>query len=191
MRREASSGRRPSGRNRRTVLVYCGAPRTEPDYLKGLRRHLRSSAVTLKVRGKGVAPIQLVGAAAAYRDQRPGAFDEVWCVTDVDEFDVPPAMVEARRQRVHLAVSNPCFKLWLLLHHADRRAHCSGCTNVTARLKRHVPTYDKARLDFADFAGGIDSAVKRAKDLDPTGQDHERNPSTGLWRLVELIQEKT
>lgn len=29
---------------------------------------------------------------------------------------------EARRRGVRLAVSSPCFELWLLLHHTDRRA---------------------------------------------------------------------
>jgi hypothetical protein len=43
MRREAVQRRRPSGRDsRRTILVYCGAARTEPDYFNGLKSSLRT-----------------------------------------------------------------------------------------------------------------------------------------------------
>jgi hypothetical protein len=59
------------------------------------------------------------------------------------------------------------------------------------KLRKHLPNYRKTRLDFAaDFADGLDDALKWAKELDPTGEDHERNPSTGVWRLVKLIREK-
>lgn len=139
------------------------------------------------MRGRGIAPDQLVRAAAAHRDRKPGAFDEVWCVVDVDEFDVASAASEARRHQVRLAISNPCFELWLLLHHADCRAYCAGCADVIRRLRKHLPEYDKSRLNFAHFAAGVGDAVKRARDLDATGSDHNRNPSTGVWRLVERI----
>jgi hypothetical protein len=95
----------------------------------------------------------------------------------------------ANRQDVNLAVSNPCFELWLLLHHADCRSHCAGYADVVARLRKHVPAYDKTDLRFADYVAGVYDAVKRARELDPTGVDHARNPSTGVWRLVSTISE--
>jgi hypothetical protein len=53
--------------------------------------------------------------------------DEVWCVFDVDEH---PKLAEARDQAnangIQLAVSNPCFELWLLLHFQEHRAHAGG-----------------------------------------------------------------
>lgn len=189
-RREASRRRGPAARSRHTVLVYCGALRTEPDYFDGLKVSLRSGGVALKVRQEGVAPDRLVRIAAAYRDRKPDTFDDVWCVVDVDQFDIEAALTEARRCRINLAVSNPCFELWLLLHHADCRSHCTGYADVAARLKKHVPAYDKARLDFADYAPGVGEAVKRARDLKPTGVRHRDNPSTSVWRLVESITDQ-
>ncbi|GLH99201.1 RloB family protein [Phytohabitans aurantiacus] len=187
MRRRESTSRRVSPKRRYTVLVYCGAARTEPDYFNGLKRHLRSQTVTVKIRYDGVAPKQLVRIAATYRDKTPGAYDEVWCVVDTDEFDIDAALAEARRRGVSLAVSNPCFELWLLLHHDKCTSHCTGYADVAGRLRKHVPGYDKARLDFADYAAGVDDATARAKAL---GVDHAVNPSTGVWRLVETIREK-
>lgn len=177
--------RAPTMARRRTILVYCGASSTEPAYFDGLRIEVRNSSVTIKIRSDGIAPAALVRAAAKFRDGRPDVFDEVWCVVDVDEFDIGAAMAEARRCRVSLAVSNPCFELWLLLHHDNCNAYCAGYPDVERRLKKHLPAYDKANLDFTQFASGIADAVKRAKGLDPTGKDYQRNPSTNVWQLVE------
>jgi hypothetical protein len=186
-RRENIRRRQPPTAVRHTILVYCGAVRTEPDYFDGLRRSLRNSGVTIKVRQQAIAPDALVRVASDYRDRKPGVFDEVWCVVDVDEFDIGAAVAEARRSQVSLAVSNPCFDLWLLLHHADCRAYCAGYAEVLRRLRKYVPEYDKARLDFARFAAGVTDAVARAKELESTGTDYSRNPSTNMWQLAEEI----
>jgi len=190
-RRENAVRRRTPVSKGHTVLVYCGGLRTEPAYFDGLRRAVRSAGVTVKVRAEGLAPDALVRAAAGYRDLRRGTFDDVWVIVDVDEFDVEAASVEAGRLHVRLAISNPCFELWLLLHHADCGSHCAGCADASRRLKKHVPLYDKAHLDFARFADGVQDAIKRAKQLDPTGEDWRHNPSSGVWRLVEQIVGKT
>jgi hypothetical protein len=190
-RRELAARRGPRRASRRTILLYCGADRTEPDYFNGFKATLRASAVTVKVRQEGVDPVRLVRAAAGYRDRHRDEYDQVWCVVDVDQFDLDAAVAEARRHGIRLAVSNPCFELWLLLHHADCRAHCSGYPDLAARLKRHVPGYDKSRLNFADYAGAIAQASQRARDLEPTGADFGRNPSTNLWQVIETLTEQT
>lgn len=191
MPRHENTGRRRSPRadGRHTVLVYCGGARTEPDYLAGLKQQLRRSNVTIKVRSTGVDPAGLARTAAAYRDQRPAVFDETWCVVDTDEFDIAAAADVAAKHRVNLAVSNPCFELWLLLHHTDCQGYCDGCSDVQRRLRQYVPDYDKARLEFSRFAPGVNDAVVRARKLEPTGTAHSRNPSSGIGRLVETIME--
>lgn len=190
-RREGAPRRGPVRARKRTVLVYCGGVRTEPAYFDGLKRAIRSQNLTVRIRHGAVSPPRLVQLAAAHRDRRPDAFDEVWCVVDVDDFDIAAAVAEAARSRVSLAVSNPCFEVWLLLHHADCRSYCNGYPDVAARLKRYVPAYDKAALRFGDYAAGVEGALKRARELDPTGRDHGRNPSTGVWRLVETLMESS
>lgn|SRR5690606_6248533 len=191
MPRRENTGRRrpPPFPLRRTILVYCGGRRTERDYFEALRQRLRASSVTVKILQSGIAPEALVRAAADYRMRRPGVFDEVWCVVDVDEFDIAAAATAARADGIGLAVSNPCFELWLLLHHTDCRAYCNGCQEVHRRLRKWVPGYDKARLNFAQFAEGVDDAVRRARDLDPSGTAYEKNPSTSVWRVVDSIRE--
>src|SRR5690606_21628925 len=69
------------------------------------------------------------------------------------------------------------------LHYAECRAYCAGYPDVVRRLKKHLPAYDKTRLDFRHYAAGVADAVKRAKDLDPSGTAYHRNPSTSMWQL--------
>lgn len=189
MLRRKDESRRGARRRSRTVLIYCGGARTERGYFDGLKAAHHHGATSVLVRGAGVAPDQLVRVSAAYRDRRPGVYDEVWCVADVDEFDVHAAVFDARRNHVNLAISNPCFELWLLLHHADCRSYCSGCTDAERRLKKHVPHYDKTKVRFRDFEAGVSDAVERAKNLDEAGEDWRRNPLTSVWVLVERLLE--
>ncbi|WP_249228357.1 RloB family protein [Kutzneria sp. CA-103260] len=161
----------------------CGGTRTELDYFDGLRRSRRNSAVRVTVIAKGVAPDQLVRHA-----KRIGSdYDEMWCVVDADEFDIAKAARLADELGVRLVVSNPCFELWLLLHFTDHRGVCSSYKQLLPKLIKHVPGYDKSRVDFAQYKPGVAVAVERAERLDPSGRDHGRNPSTGVWKLVRQV----
>jgi hypothetical protein len=121
------------------------------------------------------------------RAQNTEDFDQVWCVLDVDEFDFKDALPIARRERIALAISNPCFELWLLLHHVDATASISGAAATLKHLKAVVPGYDKTDLRFDDFAKWVSDAIRRAKALPGSDQQLGPNPSTGMWRLVELM----
>lgn len=108
----------------------------------------------------------------------------MWCVVDVDEFDLTRALVLARQCGINLAISNPCFEYWLLLHFEACAAPMTRYAEVERRLRRHVPGYRKSALDFQDFAHGVDAAVNRAC-RDSAG--HEINPSTQVGTLVAKI----
>ncbi|MGW2512412.1 RloB family protein [Streptomyces scopuliridis] len=187
--REGSGRRRgPVRRSSRTMLIVCGSKETERQYLQGLRDHLRNPAVSVVVRGKACSPTQLVTYARGQRDLNKGGYDEVWCVFDVDEYpDVAEAAVAARRNGIRIAVSNPCFELWLLLHFADHRAYTATYKKLLPQLQKHVPGYDKTRVEFGKYRDEVRRAAERARKLDPTGEDYERNPSTGVWRLTDRM----
>ncbi|HEX6356898.1 RloB family protein [Actinophytocola sp.] len=186
-RRENRRTRRAPVREERSqILVVCGAKATEPEYFRGLKKERRNPAVKVVVEAKGVDPVSLVRFAAQKRDMM--GCDEVWCVIDVDEFDVPKALVAAAQKRVSLAISNPCFEYWLLLHFELCTAPLTCYDDVEPRLIRHVPRYHKSSLRFADFAPGVDDAVQRARGrCDDVGTEHSRNPSTGVWALVRQV----
>jgi hypothetical protein len=185
--REPTSARRlPSRSPKQRILVYCNGSNTEPAYLNALRHTELARSVVIDVRPIIAAPAALIYAAIRHAEQSRYTYDQIWRAFDVDEFDIQPAIAAAAAQGVQVAVSNPCFELWLLLHHDDCRAHQSTCDSVISRLKKHRPRYDKTRLVFADFEAGVPDAVKRAIGLEQDGVAHP-NPSTGMGRLVETL----
>lgn len=107
---------------------------------------------------------------------------------DVDEFrDITQAANLAKKNGIKVAISNPCFELWLLLHLCDHTAHISP-RDVQRLLSKHVPAYDKSDLSFTDFVSGVGDACKRGRKLDPTGAAHDLNPSTNVWQLTLKIR---
>ena len=95
----------------------------------------------------------------------------------------------ARDNGIDLAVSNPCFELWLLLHFRENPG-MQHRAKVKEMLKKHVPEYAK-HIDYSAFSEGYSSAVKRAEQLDKFAEDSKspgHNPSTGVYILAEFIR---
>jgi hypothetical protein len=183
-------------------LVVCEGAVTEPDYLRGLERWARNHTVQIDIPLDHGVPLTLVRRAEALADQARSAakreddaflaYDEVWCVFDIDEHpNIDDARQLARARGIQLAVSNPCFEIWILLHFREspgaRHRH-----DLRRMVGQYLPGYDK-HLDFARVAPGLDDAVRRAQRLDRDAQDEGepgRNPSTGAYRLVESIMKR-
>ncbi|MDR7300599.1 hypothetical protein JOF55_000780 [Haloactinomyces albus] len=63
----------------------------------------------------------------------------------------------------------------------------ADASDVDRQLRRHLPSYDKTRLVFGEFAEGIEVAVARAAARCEYGREHRCNPSTGVWKLVAAM----
>jgi hypothetical protein len=173
---------------------------TEPEYLRAYTAHHRNPRVQVVIDpGEGV-PRTLVekakqrkhAAEAEARRQKDDnlAFDEVWCVHDIDDHPkLDEARVMARDNGIELAVSNPSFELWLILHFRDNPG-AQHRDRMVAILKDLLPGYDK-HVEFGHVVHGYNDAVTRARRLDQMAdEDGEsgRNPTTGVWRLTESIK---
>ncbi|HUQ55387.1 RloB family protein [Lentzea sp.] len=179
-RRENSARRRgtPFRTSASRVLVVC-CGQTEQAYPDGVKR--LSEPVTVKAVVEVGSPEQLVRHAVKPRQNDRDGFDEYWCVVDVDEFDIDAAVAAAEVAGISLAVSNPCFEVWLTLHFADCTAGIASPKAAADKLRKHMPGYAKGTLDFAALAGTVQKAVERAKAL------KAGNPSTDVWRLAEVL----
>ena len=118
------------------------------------------------------------------------AFDQAWCVPDIDDHPrLDEALVMARANGIDLAVSNPSFELWLILHFRDNPG-AQNRDRMVRMLKRYLPDYDK-HVEFEGLAFGYSAAVQRARSLDEMAAregEPGRNPTTGVWRLTESIR---
>ncbi len=194
--------RRPSAEQKRRILILCEGKETEPGYLRALRKEFRPPLVEIMIEGHGEDPKALVERAVARKQEaereahRKGdsaiSPDEIWCVFDVDEHGrLADARQQARDNGIELAVSNPCFELWALLHFQDQTAYLAR-EKVRGFLKRHLPDYRKS-LPFDRLWHGYEEAVRRAEHLDRRCEERDcpgDNPSTGVYRLTELIRKE-
>jgi hypothetical protein len=193
--------RRPFTEPRPRLLVCCEGQVTEPSYFNGLKRQGHNNLLHVEVKPGGLAPKTLVDYAVGLKDEAERAarrqnddnlkFDEVWCVFDVDAHEhIPDAKQKAATNRVSLAISNPCFELWLLLHFQDQRAHIER-HHVQSACRGHMPGYDK-EVPFETVFPHHQEAVARAEALEIWQEQQNRpggNPSTGIHRLTTRIME--
>jgi hypothetical protein len=192
--------RRGADRKPRTrLLVLCEGQVTEPKYLKAFKHDHRSQLVEVEVVPECGVPKTLVEAAVARKKdadreaRRRGdpylKYDEVWCVFDVDQHpNLPEAKQQAQANGLHVAISNPCFELWVLLHFQDQRAHQER-GQIQAACREHLPEFVK-EVPYEKIRPGYRDAVRRAQALEDWQDQQQRpggNPSTGVHELTGRI----
>lgn len=191
--------RAPQIDERARFVIFCEGELTEPLYLKAFAalQEVRSTA-TLDVRGMGCEPRKLVEEARnVKRSERRHwtGVTEYWCVFDVEaptqHARLHDAVQMARDNGISVAISNPCFELWLVLHYAD---HESWIDNDDCRSLRrqHDGSLGKS-LDGAAYMPRRREAIMRAKQLETLHASANRefpndNPSSGVYRLLEAIE---
>lgn len=193
---------RPRREPRRRILVLCEGGETEPGYLRTIRGEFRHPLVEIVIEGFGEDPKTLVERAVAMKREaerearRQGdellRYDEIWCVFDVDDHSrLPDARQQAQAHGIRLAISNPCFEIWALLHFQEQTAFL-GREKVRSFLKKHLPEYRKV-LPFDRLRPHYAEAVRRAEHLDRRCEERGvpgDNPSTGIYQLTELIRQE-
>jgi RloB-like protein len=118
-------GRRPAFRDPRPImLIVCEGRNTEPQYFDQFAKFHRNSMVRVEIAPDHGVPLTVVRAAKDRRNEAINAakrekdenlkYNSVWCVFDMDEHPhVDDAKSMARENGIHVAISNPCFELWL------------------------------------------------------------------------------
>jgi hypothetical protein len=190
-------------RPRKTLLIFCEGERTEPEYLDALKRQpsVRDvAAVDLRVEtGQGGSVLRTLVSMAAAASSRAideeGEIDEFWCVFDVEWPRNHPglreAIEQARQNGIELAVSNPCFELWLILHFQDQSAWLDN--DGACRLRRRIDGSSDKGLDAAKYLALTGDAVRRGAELDKRHVRNDtpfpdNNPSSGMHRLLTAVQ---
>jgi hypothetical protein len=95
----------------------------------------------------------------------------------------------ARDNGIELAISNPCFELWLLLHFRESPG-MQNRRKLSEMLVKHVPGYDKD-VNYAVYSNGYPHAVSRAEKIAKAAEsagESGRNPSTDVYKLTEIIR---
>ncbi|MDM8548568.1 RloB family protein [Desulfobacterales bacterium HSG2] len=128
--------------------------------------------------------------------------DELWMLLDTDHCTQGnhfkgfiQAIEEAERRGVCVALSKPCFELWLLLHHVEEAevVSLSNARETESALRTVLGEYNKTRLKETDYPlNSVRDACIRAETLDRTvvnAYNPEKNTSH-VYRLWKAIAAK-
>ena len=118
--------------------------------------------------------------------------DERWMLLDTDHFVKPghigtllPVLKEARDKGIHVAMSNPCFELWLLFHHTEG-PRADKCEDVIAELRRILGSYNKNKLKEEHWPWpALSRAIDRARTID-MALPYRVVPESNTTRVYQL-----
>lgn len=181
---------------RKTIVVFCEGEASEPDYINALKRlpAVRdNTAINVEIDpGQGV-PVTLV--ELAIRRAADDEVDECWCVFDVEWPEHHPnldrAIDLAKRHRIKLAISNPCFELWLILHFQSQTAFLD--TNQAEQYSKRLDGRLGKHIDVDHYMPLRHVAAQRAATLVRRHeQDGTRfpddNPSSTMHEFLAAIE---
>jgi hypothetical protein len=199
-------------RSAKLIVIATEGRKTERIYFEGLAENFDSTKIHVEIIEKlddnsspDVVLKQLNEFAEEYNLDDD---DELWMVIDRDfkswEIDMIKSVAQICHQKkgYYLALSNPAFELWLLLHLVD-------CTTLTAKQKEDLfknakvsrgKTYSKkmmadllggfneAKYDASKFIPNVEVAITNAIKLDINPRTRWPNYlGTRVYRLVQNI----
>lgn len=192
------------------ILIVSEGSKTEPNYLHEIRQiyRLHTANVAVYPSELGTAPIQVVNYAKtlfeqgdAHKNIPPRAFERVYAVFDRDDHEsyvnaldlaasLNGKLQNDNKQRfVFQAIASvPSFELWLLLHYEDIQAPI-GRKDVMARLKKHLPHYEKGlSRPFSLTQAQLPVAMQRAEALAARFSARTApEPFTAMAMLVKVL----
>jgi hypothetical protein len=157
------------------VVVFCEGEASEPDYINALKRlpNVRgNTSINIEVATECGVPLTLV--RQAIDRARDDEVDECWCVFDVEWPQQHPNLATAIRlaeeNGIRLAISNPCFELWLILHFEDQTAFLN--TDGAEKRSRKLDGRPGKRIASDKYMPHRHAAAERALKL---ARCHEQN----------------
>ena len=184
--------RREAFRDARLIVIASEGKDTERIYFKALAKEYTNPRVHVHILERSVdeqnnsSPEHVLKQLNDYKSQYElEADDELWLVVDKDRW------TEAMLSRVatecsqeiamHMALSNPCFELWLLLHLEDaasltpeeqmlwmenRRKSKNADPYLKVRLRQKTGSYHESSYDALTLIAHVEDAIERARALD-------------------------
>ena len=192
--------RRSQREPKRRFILFCEGKNTEPAYFDAVKRACVSALIDVEVVPAVGVPYTIAESAgerarsdglARNSRRKMNSFeenDQVWAVFDRDQhprFNDAVALCE--QAGVHVARSNPCFELWLILHEQDYDRYETR-RDMQKILGRIRPEYarDRGKVpDCNDPVTRVEQAEQRAE-AQLARREHSGlpfgNPSTTVGR---------
>jgi hypothetical protein len=189
--------RPPPTRDRRKVYVVATeGKKTEEIYFEIFNGDPFRQNVRVKVlpTGKGdSSPTGVINRLNNYVHQYGlTATDELWLVIDTDSWGEDKLQAihhECQRKGYSLAVSNPCFELWLVLHQQNPRRPPT-LKECERELTRLLGAYQKSSYDTKKLIPNIRRAIEYARSMhEEPSELWPGRTGTHVYILVEKLIE--
>lgn len=193
---------RPKREERQRFILYCEGRNTEPTYFDALQHYCRSAMIEIKCVGAAGVPTTIRDRAKEHqlklkkekRKNPSAANDTIWAVFDRDEHpNIPDVLAGCESAGVKTAYSNPCFEVWLILHHQDYHA-ADDRHQVQRRFNAIDPSYNpngRKIPNCADLIQSVEIAENRA-DAQCERRIEEGHtlgrPCTTVYKLTRAIR---
>jgi RloB-like protein len=201
--RPVKSKRAAKNVGQKILIAYEGMG-TEKGYFNAIRQYLRLQTTrVILAPHTGTDPYTIVKQTISLREEQISdeawiEGDSAWAIFDGDEHihnDLQRwnnALQTAARKKINLAISNPCFEFWYLIHFQDHSANLNN-KQAESSLKIHIPNYEKSKTLYPEPLGPLtQDAIQRARQLmkrcQSNGWDEHSNPCCyGVAELVEIL----
>ena len=209
MPREKRDYVRISGiRNPSLIVIATEGEKTEQQYFEGVQGKCKEVASKIKLKildpreGGNSAPKHVLDQLNQYKKEFGlNVHDELCMVIDRDKqawtvAELSKVAKQCAQKQYLLALSNPCFEIWLILHLKDLDTYSDDekeklFENKNQYLKNELRDllagFNSSKLKFDDFWPHISIAIQRAEVLDTVPQDRWPN---GLGSRVYLLMKK-
>ncbi len=147
--------------------------------------------------------IELLDERKEYWQEHGIEANELWMVVDRDKQNVSEEQLNAiidkcKKEGYNLALSNPTFELWLLMHVNDLKGYSkedllnNEKVNKTRRfidkeLSVILGGYNKKNLKFENFEAGIKDAIQRANGFPTDNNSLLKELGTSVCVLVDKL----
>ena len=178
-------------------LISVEGSVTEKEYFRGLKKLSRNISINYIGRKSGQSsPKAVLNKIREYLLDYRGKNYEAWVVVDRDRWKEEhlDALLDWSKTSLknNMALTNPKFEFWLLLHYIDGKKSKTPKA-IVGRLKQFIPSYEKHVCQLVsshNFLQMVTDAINRAKLYDtPPCKGWPRKRGSTVYKLAESILE--
>lgn len=202
---------RPEGKNRDASLFIIASEgkETEKIYVEALEEFFNSKRIHIrfihkKDPSKSSPKHTLESIAHVRREYHINELDQLWILIDRDQWEdkeLSYVATECIKKKINLAVSNPCFELWCVLHlkkiseysREDLMLLSSNKKDGTKTFLEKELSYllkgaSKTSKKIGELVPDYEVAVQNSKEIDPNPKLRwPESPGTRVYLLLEEI----
>lgn len=180
-----------NNRDASLIIIATEGQKTEKQYFSIFRNPKINVVVIPTTDGKSAPNHVLSRLDIIKNDYELNDDDSLWLMIDIDRIrDEQRSQIcqKALQKGFSLAISNPCFELWLYLHFVEIDDMNISCSQLEKKLRNFLGGYNKSKLDLEKYKGQIHFAVERAKSLDTNPSERWPNSiGTHVYKIVEML----